>query len=206
MAKTKEATGNVINSQPAMETVEVPAAFWGLLPAYSAPVAGVGLAWDFPMCCSMCNYDAACADPGLCLYVTCCPTCMLSEMSYALGAKGCCGTEGCGAQFCSAFWCEQALNVLGQAAGCQGALGPLVYTAWGARTRDVMQARYGLPKDEICCDSTVYTYAPSYCIFSCAPCALYQQAYFLKHTAKHDFECCCYTGLCQKPLEDVSEA
>mmetsp|Transcript_2938 Transcript_2938/g.9807 ORF Transcript_2938/g.9807 Transcript_2938/m.9807 type:complete len:110 (+) Transcript_2938:636-965(+) len=63
--------------------------------------------------------------------------------------------------------------------------------------RDAMKARYRLPNDELCCQCSPSSFLPYYLIVSCEWCAIYQEAYFLKHDQKMpDFKCCIYQACC----------
>mmetsp|Transcript_2943 Transcript_2943/g.9830 ORF Transcript_2943/g.9830 Transcript_2943/m.9830 type:complete len:103 (+) Transcript_2943:684-992(+) len=64
--------------------------------------------------------------------------------------------------------------------------------------RDAMKARYRLPHDELCCECSPSSFLPRYVLcLSCEWCAIYQEAYFLKHDQKMpDFKCCLYQAFC----------
>ena len=56
------------------------------------------------------------------------------------------------------------------------------------RTRQTLEDTHGLPKQ--CCSP--------YCVhYWCGASALYQEAVFVKHTLKKDFECCTYKTCCK---------
>lgn len=142
-------------------------------------------------------------------YAAFCGSCLAAEISADyLQAKGCCGSDSC----CAQWWCACLLSCLISTVGsflcgAGSLMSPWVYTIWFAQGRDAIKLKYNLPHDELCCDNSVTTFLPSYiCCLNCDVCALFQQAYFLKHTMKeHDFTCCCYQCMCTscKPQEDA---
>jgi len=197
-------TGTVISVQPGLAgqggSVQVPATLGGIFPAYRAP-ASPTLTWPFAMACSACCCmgSSACMpagdDCGLCLYSWCCTSCALAEVSVHTGAGGLCDSRDCASQWCAAWGTQMSIDVLTALVGLPGVFGSWVWTCYAARTRELLQARYGLPKDELCCDATITTFLP--CAVTCFPCAVYQQAYLQKHTLGKDLECCCYVQCCQ---------
>ena len=110
------------------------------------------------------------------MYACCCTQCALAETSTLIGAAGPFGTRDCAAQCCAALALQLAIDCAASLVGLGGVFGPWVWTCYAARTRELMQARWALPKDEMCCDSTITTFLP-YAV-SCFPCAVYQQAYY----------------------------
>lgn len=192
---TPVAEATVIQVQPTIVAgVVVPDMI--IRPMVADVVMGQYLSWPFPMCCSCLSH--CCDDCGLCLYASCCPTCLGAEIGEYIGSSGCCGTTSCCGQWWSAFCMSFLFMTIGSLC-CVGALAaPWVASVWLTFGRDALKAKHRLPHDELCCDCTLSSFIP--CCIDCTICALYQEAYHIKHknpTGNHDFTCCCYTLFCQ---------
>mmetsp|Transcript_26665 Transcript_26665/g.106824 ORF Transcript_26665/g.106824 Transcript_26665/m.106824 type:complete len:272 (+) Transcript_26665:39-854(+) len=167
------------------------------MPAFQgAVVARDAQAWPFAMTCASLTHCAD--DAGLCCYACLCLECAAAEVSAKIGNRGWCGTESCAAQWCAAYLTAAAVSTLGLCVvGLGAVLAPCVWTVWLAQIRNAQKAVYRLPHDELCCDATVTSTLPWYFLcLDCACCAVYQQAFYLKHVAKKDLECCCYQCCC----------
>lgn len=166
------------------------------LVAYSGPVQLVGSNWPFSMCCSCCVH--CCDDPGLACYAACCSTCLGAEISEKIQNTGCCGCESCAGQWCAAYAVAAAAAMIGGLlCGAGSIAAACVWSVVLTQVRDAHKAVFQLPPDELCCDATFTSFLPLvFC--DCTMCAVYQQAYFIKHTTGKDFECCCYTTCCNQ--------
>jgi len=157
--------------------------------------------WPFGMCCS-CLTECS-RDCGLCCYACWCPSCLGAEIAEKIGSKGCCNTETCCAQWWAACGLDCLIRVLGSFCfGVGSLIGPWVWTIWFATGRDAIKAKYLLPHDELCCSSSCTSFLPDYVLcLNCSQCALYQEAFYLKHEQgadkNIDFDCCIYNMCCK---------
>lgn len=187
--------GNVVQVQPMIVPgVLVPDMI--IRPMVADVLIGQRVMWPFPMCCSCLTH--CCDDFGLCMYASCCPTCLGAEIGEYIGASGCCGTTSC----CCQWWSALAVTILVMSVGSLccfvGSLAaPWVTSVWLTFGRDALKAKHRLPHDELCCECTISSFFPYF--LDCTVCALYQEAYYIKHAnlaGNHDFSCCCYTTFC----------
>ena len=186
--------GQVVSVAPGMATM-------GALGAFEGVVLTEAQNWDFDMCCAACPCCSCCKDPGLCMYACCFPSCLGAEISAKIGNKGCCGTRGSCEQWCAAWSVALLAATLGLlVCGAGACFSACVWNKFLAQTRDAQKAIYQLPDDELCCADSCTTFLPFACC-DCTTSALFQQAYYLKHRQRIDFDCCCYKCCCafQKP-------
>ena len=82
--------------------------------------------------------------------------------------------------------------------------GPWIWSGWYAMTRDAIKNSYRLPNDELCGSrGSIMSFLPWYmCLLMCHPCAVYQEAYYVKHALKRDYTCCCYANFFRGPIKD----
>ena len=160
----------------------------------SIPLANVIVAngiepprWPFPMYCSVFAYRYK--DPGLCCYACCCPSCLAAETNALLGVEGFCGSASCAHQWTVTCLLDLMVGSVTQA-------GWVAWWAFFSLSRRKIEESQSLPPDEVCCDHPLTTF-----FFCCTPCALYQQAYYAKHTVGREFQCCCYTKCCSSSVE-----
>lgn len=159
------------------------------------PVVLTEQSWPFQMCCSWCASDPF--DCGLCLYTLLYSTCAAAEISEKIGASGPCNTKSCCEQWWAAYCLTLGASLIGSFAFGIGAIvAPWVWTLYMARVRDTFTRKFRMPPDELCCDAPETTFQPYFICCYCTPCALYQQAYVLKHRAGVDLDCCCYKCCC----------
>lgn len=160
------------------------------------------------MCCSWFASDPT--DYGLCLYTCLCSTCATAEISKKIGSMGLCDTRGCFEQWLAAYCVALVVTALGSFCfGIGSLLAPWVWSLYQASVREAFTKKYQLPPDELCCDSFVLTFQPMFICCYCTPCALYQQAYVLKHRAGIDLDCCCYKYVCSScalPMDPVQQS
>lgn len=142
-----------------------------------------------PYCWNNCDFSV---DLGLCCYTTWCLECAWSEMMSSLDTAAlCCTSTSCD----TAFSCLIA-TFLGQIA-LQLSLSlfkvtPIVYLLLLARltptvtsrSRRYLATKYGLSSSDC--------RGPCCLHYWCGPCAIYQEALYVKHVLKKDFRCCCY--------------
>lgn len=170
--------------------------------------------WPFPMCCNVFAYCAV--DLPLCCYASCCPLCLYAEMMSKIdvveaedtqGAGRCwCIEDGhhCWHYLCWALCLGGCISVPIQCAlnlGCCCLVSQFCNVVpWVTCTPRMKLSKkhgYRLTVKECCCPCCAH-----YC---CGPCALYQEAAFVKrHPDYNDFECCCYVccfmSWCATPL------
>lgn len=153
-------------------------------------------AWPMPMVCACCRGPEPC-DWGLCCYVLWFGKCAAAEISEKIGARGLYGSTTCFEQFCAAYLTSLAVVCVGSFVHHVGAfLAPWVFTLFFAKIRHNFKGKFHLPDDELCCNKSCTSFLPIICICDCASCAVYQQAYFLKHRAGIDLECILYDTCC----------
>lgn len=153
--------------------------------------------WPFPLCCSVCTRCSH--DPALCCYASTCPLCLNAEMQMKTNGKHC----------CEHFWLNCLISgvvppvvhgVLATAGFCCCAhlLAPplcLVTSPF----RQQLAARYpGLILIECTGPCCAHTW--------CLPCALYQEAVFVKQ--QHgDYKCAfyrsCLLPCCRTPARPL---
>ena len=145
-------------------------------------------------------------------YAYFCTSCLAAELAADyIDNRGCCNTQTCTSQ----WWAACGLKCLTAlcSASCAGFVGwlalgvvcvltepvsPWICTMWYTQSREAMKAKYLLPHDELCCDNAVSSFLPTHlCCLNCSACALYQQAYYIKHVQmKEDYKCFIYKACC----------
>ena len=130
----------------------------------------------------------------------------LRSCTRVAGARGMFGSRTC----CDQWWntCLAAFFVetLGNCCffGTGFICGPWIWSGWYAMTRDAIKNSYRLPNDELCGSrGSIMSFLPWYmCLLMCHPCAVYQEAYYVKHALKRDYTCCCYANFFRGPIKD----
>ena len=133
-------------------------------------------------------------------YASFCTSCLAAELgANYIDIMGCCNTQTCAAQWCTACVLKSICD--SSSYFCCGAgmlLSPWICTMWYSDSREAMKEKYLLPHDELCCDSVASSFLPTYlCCLDCSVCAMYQQAYFIKHVQmEEDYKCFIYKACC----------
>ena len=129
-----------------------------------------------------------------------CTSCLAAELAADyIDNRGCCNTQTCTSQWWAACGLKCFMDL--SSAVCCGIpvlASPWVHTLWYTQSREAMKAKYLLPHDELCCDNAISSFLPTYlCCLDCSACAMYQQAYYIKHVQmKEDYKCFIYKACC----------
>mmetsp|Transcript_7669 Transcript_7669/g.24122 ORF Transcript_7669/g.24122 Transcript_7669/m.24122 type:complete len:219 (-) Transcript_7669:42-698(-) len=157
--------------------------------------------WPTKLCCYD-NLNCG-ADLPLCCYAHFCTPCLWAEVADALAVdvvadpEQCAPSCNCTSRRCAtacyaycAYSCLQSITQsLLQGLGCQSVAGLVqIVPCLTMKTRQSLEVKQGL---EVQCGN-------AYCAdFWCSSCSAYQQAVFVKHVMRKDFECCTYQTCCK---------
>jgi Cys-rich protein (TIGR01571 family) len=192
------ATSKVVDSAPAPTGNVV--VVQGVVTGFSTPLVG-DKDWPAALCCF--DNCGCAADLPLCCYATWCTPCLWAELAERLDVSGvdgnpelcgpclCCTTPRCATNYwaLAAWSCASSL--------LQGALATVLHqsASWArlepiltSKTRATLERNHGLRRQ--CC-------SPCCVHYWCGASALYQEAVYVKHVLKKDFDCCSYKGCCQ---------
>lgn len=144
-----------------------------------------------PYCWNNCEFSV---DLGLCCYTTWCLECAWAEMMSALGTPApCCASTSCGTAFAcliatvfaqTALQLQLVLSIFNAKPMLCLPLFVRLTPTVTSRVRRYLASKYGLSISDC--------RGPCCLHYWCSPCAVYQEALYVKHVLKKDFRCCCY--------------